>query len=59
MVMTPQEIHAAFMARVEGRDEAGFMQLCEQLRSGELVVESHEEGYIIRAAKTAPQTGEP
>jgi hypothetical protein len=57
MAMTPQETHEAFMAYAEGRSEAGFHRMCEELRSGELVLEMREDGYIIRAATAAAGKG--
>lgn len=49
MVMTPQEMHEAFTAYVERGEREGFDVLCEQLRSGELMIEMDDEGYVIKA----------
>lgn len=48
--MTPQETYDAWMSIINGGDRAEFDRMCEQLRSGELVMEFRDEGYLIRAA---------
>jgi hypothetical protein len=50
MAMTPQEMHDAFTAAYMYGDTERFNVLCDQLRSGELVLERTEEGYLIRSA---------
>lgn len=50
MAMTPQEAHDAFIESITFGRSAKFDELCEQLRSGELVMKSVPDGYIIRAA---------
>lgn len=48
--MTPQEVYDAWMAFITGGDTRGFDKVLDQLRSGLLVMETTEDGHIIRAA---------
>lgn len=50
--MTPQETYDAVNAFVTTGEREGFDRMCEQLRTGVLVMEWGEDGLLIRAATT-------
>lgn len=50
--MTPQEMHDAFTAGWMRGEFEQFDLMCAQLRSGELVMDCTEDGWVIRAADT-------
>ena len=48
--MTPQETYDAVVAFLTTGEREGFDRMCEQLRSGVLVMEFGPEGNFIRVA---------
>ncbi len=49
MAMSPREVHAALDAYVSYGERAGWDEVLEQLRNGELVLEVTEDGVLITA----------
>lgn len=48
--MTPQETHDAWIAWLDTGDRTGFERMLAQLRDGILIMETTEDGQVIRAA---------
>lgn len=58
-MMTPREIHDAWVTVLTSGDHTQFDKVCDQLWTRDLIMETTPEGYLIRQRRASDDIDKP